>query len=123
MKALKKLHEGKNERFDLGIILNKRKLKNQFNVIDVSIYPPSPLPPPEECHYYDWPKQRVKVLYPFNNCDVVRVEIEPEPYQPPLSIIPYPTIMALLTRKGTYRKITALTQKKRWNNVEVFAVL
>jgi hypothetical protein len=122
-KALGKLQEGTNEKFDLGIILNKRKLKNKFNVIDVSKYPPNPLPPPKECHYYDRARQRVKVLAPFNNCDVVRVEIKPEPKQPPFATIPYQTITALLIRAGTYRQIAKLTKKKRWDNIEIFAAL
>lgn len=122
-KALRKLQEGANEKFDFGIVLNKRKLKNQFNVIDVSPYPPDPLPPPTECHYYDWVRQRVKVLSPFHRCDVVRVEIEPEPKQQPFAIIPFQMIEALLIREGTYRQAARLAKEKRWDDIEILAAL
>ena len=72
--ALKRLHTQVNQKFELGIILNKRKLKSEFNVIDVCNIPPFPRPSPKECHYYDFPQFRKGVLDPFNFCDVVRVE-------------------------------------------------
>jgi len=73
--AIRQLSVEGNEKFELGLVLNKRMLRRRFEVIDVSTKPPSPLPPPSECHYYDWPQQRARGLQPFHYCDVVRVEI------------------------------------------------
>jgi hypothetical protein len=122
--ALKELGESENEKFQMGIVLNKRKLKNWFEVVDVSITPPSPLPPPRECHHYDWPRKRRGVLQPFHICDVVRVEI-PESYinEMPILAIPEEFVWGLLVTERDYPFIGEMLERKEWCDVEVFQVL
>jgi len=101
--GLKTLCDEGNEKFELGIIFNKRKLKNWFGknkIIDVSEEPPSPPPPPNECHHYDRVQKRRGPLYPFHFCYVVRVEIPISKFHG-LAIegIPYHIVMAMLVKK------------------------
>jgi hypothetical protein len=117
-----------NERFELGIIFNKRKLKNHFGegkIIDVTpiVKPPSPYPPPKKCHLYDWRRSRRK-LWPFHKCNVVRVEIRPSRFHKiPIEPIPYHIIMGLLVKNKDYSSIELLLEAKRWDEIEVFPLL
>jgi len=126
--ALKTLCDEGNERFELGIIFNKRKLKNHFGdrkIIDVSpiVTPPSPFPPPKKCHHYDWSRSRRK-LWPFHKCDVVRVEIQPSNFHGiPITAIPYHIVMGLLVMQKDYPYIDELLESKKWDEIEVFPLL
>lgn len=124
--ALKTLLEEGNEKFEFGLILNKRKLKNWFGkkkIVDVSKNPPIPRPPPKQCHLYDWPRKRV-VLYPFHYCDVVRVEIPQFGFfNLAITSIPYHTVMGILTKLEDYSDIRDLLEEKRWETIEVFPLL
>jgi len=128
--ALNKLSEEGNPRFELGIIFNKRKLKNHFGktkVVDVTpiFQPPDPFPSPKECHRYDWARSRRK-LWPFNNCDVVRLEIPKSDFGLPIALIPRDTVMGILTRPKEHHGIMKMLQdNKKWDMTEigVFPVL
>jgi hypothetical protein len=129
-KALDLLSNEGNKRFDLGIVFNKRKLKGSFGkakVVDVRpiVRPPDPFPSPKECHHYDWARSRHK-LWPFNQCDVVRLEIPESDFGLPIAIIPYQAIMGMLTRRKDYHGITKIVQDtKRWDTdkVQIFPLL
>jgi len=119
--ALRTLHDEGNEKYELGIILNKRKLKNQFKVIDVSTYPPFPLPPPKECHHYDWPRKRRGPLYPFHYCDVVRVEIPQSKVRKlPIASIPGHILMGLLVEQ---EDCSAIKNMWDWGETRIFPLL
>jgi len=119
--ALRTLYDEGNEKFELGIIFNKRKLKNHFNVVDVSTSPPFPRPPPKECHCYDWPRKRIGTLYPFNYCDVVRVEIpHSKVHKLPITSIPEHIIMGMLVKQEDYSAIENLGE---WGEIRIFSLL
>jgi hypothetical protein len=126
--ALEALLETGNDRFGMGIILNKRRLKlADFKVIPVEalIRPPSPFPPLSKCHHFDWARLR-RALWPFNDCDVVRVEIpKSKIYEIPIVALPYRAIMGLLVRQKGYREkaMNELLDAKKWNGVEIFLLL
>lgn len=123
-KAFKKLCSEGNEKFELGIIFNKRKLKNRFETIDVSTEWPDQLPPPNQCHRYDNPRYRRGVLDPFNYCDVVRVEIpESNLHKIPIKAIPYQAVMGMLIKRKDRSAIVSLLKSKRMDKVKVFALL
>ena len=119
--ALRTLYDEGNEKFEFGIIFNKRKLKNHFNVVDVSTSPPFPRPPPKECHCYDWPRKRRGALAPFHYCDVVRVEIpQSEVHKLPITSIPEHIIMGMLVNQEDYPAIESLWE---WGEIRVFPLL
>jgi hypothetical protein len=119
--ALRTLHDQGNEKYELGIIFNKRKLKTHFKVIDVSTSPPFPRPPPKECHCYDWPRKRRGALYPFNYCDVVRVEIpQSKVHKLPITSIPEHIIMGMLVKQEDYSAIEDLWE---WGEIRIFSLL
>jgi len=128
--ALDRLSEEGNSRFELGIIINKRRLKNHFGktkVIDVTpiFKPPHPFPSPKECHHYDWARSRRK-LWPFNNCDVVRLEIPELDFGHPIAVIPCDTVKGVLTRGKEYHGIMKMLQDiKKWDmsQISIFPVL
>lgn len=128
--ALKELQARRDEiriTFELGVIFNKRKLKNFFgrkHVIDVSTDYPSPLPPPRECHYYDRPRKRITTLFPFNYCDVVRIEIPESEYNHlPIVCIPYDKIMGVLVKEKNHQSTSRLLRSKGWGDIKVFPLL
>jgi len=128
-RALKELSKKKNEKFELGVIFNKRMLKNYFGsnaVIDVELrtrWGPQPLPPLRQCHYFDYPERRKGVLDPFNYCDVVRVEIPmPKRFKIPMAAIPYQAIMGMLVKRGNSGVIRDLLESKR-SCVDIFPLL
>lgn len=125
--ALRTLCDEENEKFEFGIIFNKRKLKNQFGkkrVIDVSTNPPFPLPPPKKCHHYDRPRKRIAALYPFNYCDVVRVEIPQSKFHKlPIKLIPYHIIMGMLVRQEDRPAIDNFLENKQLDEIDVFSLL
>lgn len=122
--ALDQLYKEGNERFQLGIILNKRKLLNDFSVIDVSTDRPEDYPSPNKCHYYDNPRFRSGPLNPFNYCNVVRIEIKrSNELNVPIVPIPRKTLMGLLVKDGSKRVVRRLLKQKKMEDVEVFSVL
>lgn len=122
-KAIKELIHEDDHRFEMGILLNKRKLKNEFELIDVSTERPKILPPPFECHHYDNPYSRPGVLRPFNFCKVVRAEI-PDGYMGlPIAPIRGDAVMGLLVREGNKRNIDKMLKSKGMTDVRVFPVL
>lgn len=119
--ALKTLEERKNHKFDLGILFYKRKLKNRFKVIDVSIERPALHPPPSKCHYYDNASSRKGVLYPFNYCDVVRIEVPGSEFRRlPIAAIPRKYIAGFIVRRGDYWGVTRLLKKKGMSSADAF---
>jgi hypothetical protein len=119
--ALKRLHNEGNQKFQLGILLNKRKLKTIYNVINVCTTPPFPRPPLKECHHYDFPQFRRGALDPFNFCDVVRVESPPTNLlNLPLARVSEDSIMGMLVRKEDYSDIENLWE---WDKIKLFPVL
>ncbi|MEM3641477.1 MAG: hypothetical protein QXH37_06115, partial [Candidatus Bathyarchaeia archaeon] len=77
--ALKIYCEESSRKYEFGIILNKRRIKNHFgedNVVDVEEWDFSKdRPPPSECWKYDIAGKPRKRLWPFHNCHVVRIRI------------------------------------------------
>jgi hypothetical protein len=113
-----------NDRFELGVIMSKRALNKYFKVIDVSSKPPSVPPPPSECHYYDWPRMRSRVLRPFNMCDVVRVEIQASGIEGiPIAAISNSAIMGMLVKHGNYFVIKRMLKEKKLDEIAVFPLL
>ena len=96
-------------KYELGMILNKRILRNYFgedNVKDVELWDhhESSRPPPEDCWQYDIATARRK-LWPFNSCQVVRVRIPRNGlYKIPIKGIPRNAIMGLLVKKEGYEE-------------------
>jgi hypothetical protein len=128
--ALDRLSDEGNPRFELGIIFNKRKLKNQYGkarVIDVTpiVKPPDPFPSPKECHHYGWARSRRK-LWPFNNCDVVRLEIRGSDFGLPITAISRQSIMGMVTKRKDYHGIVSMLQERKdWDSskIRVFPLL
>ena len=122
--SLMRLARNGNDRFELGILLNKRKLKNRFDVIDVSTRRPNPLPLPNRCHMYDNARSRMGVLNPFNFCKVVRVEVpESELPEVPIARIRPDAILALLVRRRARKAAIDRLRDKGLEEVEVFGLL
>ena len=122
--AIKTLYSERNEKFDLGVIFNKRRLRNRFKVIDVSTDIPKPLPPRNICHHYDRPRFRYGVLRPFNLCNVVRIEIPNSDLRTiPISAVSNRAIMGILVKKGDIDIVKRLLKLKGMNQVRVFALL
>jgi hypothetical protein len=121
--ALRILGKSGNEKYEMGVLLNKRKLKNDFNVIEVTTNFPRPLPKPNKCHGYDLANGRF-VLKPFNYCNVVRIEV-PKNLQidEPIVNIRYKAIIGFLVRSKMKLKIQRLLREKGLGNVKVFSVL
>jgi len=123
-KAIKTLYVERNEKFDFGLIFNKRKLKNSFEVIDVSTERPNPLPPRNKCHRYDNPRFRYGVLRPFNFCNVVRVEIPSSDLRTlPISSVSSKAIKGILVKKSDLNIVKKQLKLKGMNQVRVFALL
>lgn len=122
--ALDRLSSQGNSRFELGIILNKRKLKTQLGkrrVVDVEpvFKPPDPFPSPKECHHYDWARSRRK-LWPFNKCDIVRLEIPESDFGIPIAALRADNITGIMTRTKQYHGIMQMLQTvKEWNIAEI----
>ncbi len=122
-KALKDVGRYGNSRFELGIILNKRKLKSLWKVIDVSIKRPQNMPRPNMCHYYDNPRFRSGTLNPFNYCNVVRIEINKKILGQPIAELPRTMIKGLIVKRGTKLVVRKLLTKKCFENVKIFPIL
>jgi hypothetical protein len=125
--ALRDLGEKENFIFELGVIFNKRKLKNDFKkVIDVSTKWPDPFPLPNKCHYYDDPRFRKGPLQPFHFCDVVRIETKRNRYCNDIDgidIVRGDAILAMLVKQEKQEEILELLRIKGLNQVKTFAVL
>jgi hypothetical protein len=123
-RSLRELVKDGNDKFALGLLLNKRKLKNLFEVIDVSTDRPRQLPPPNECHRYDCGPFRQGVLNPFNRCQVVRVEIPKSPLAgAPIVALPRNCVLGLLVRQADRRAVSQSLRQKGLGEVGVFGLL
>jgi hypothetical protein len=120
--VIKNYETVRNDQFEIGIILNKRRLKRDFTIINVS-NPPHPLPPPNKCHHFDYPRFRVAALRPFHYCNVVRVEIPERKQFPAISLIRWDSIMGMLVKPQNQQDIAELLQSKGLGEIEIFAVL
>jgi len=126
--ALEQLRTEGNPKFEVGLLLNKRKLRTHFgydevcDVDDVKKVGYGVLPN-KECWKYDIPSQRVKVLRPFHLCDVVRVRIRKSPIiRLPVHAIPIEVVMGLLVRRKDYRAMLDMPKVAKFG-LEVFPVL
>jgi len=120
--ALKKLKDG--HKFEFGIVLNKRRLANNFKVINVEARLPKPLPPPKECHHYDSPRNRPGALSPFHYCDVVRVEIpQGKLWGAPITVLPRKTLLGYLVKKRDHEAFQELFEQKPSKRARIFPVL
>jgi hypothetical protein len=123
-KAMSELNPDDNDKFEIGLLLNKRKLRNKFEVIDVEFKRPGGSPALSECHKYDNPRYRAGVLKPFNFCNVVRIVIpKSQPMRKPITPIPYEAIMAILTKQCDYNFVIKCLKLKRMTSTEVFPLL
>lgn len=118
-----------NKKYELGIVLSKSELKHHFgegNVADIELWGfKGRKPPPSECWRYDVWSGR-KRLWPFNNCNVVRVRIpRSRLFGIPIKVIPGAAIMALLAKEEGFEEkaMSKLLEKKGWKGVEVFPLL
>lgn len=124
-KAIRKLSAGGNDKFKFGIILNKRILKKDFEVINVStIIPNGKRPPLNECHCFDIAHKRRWVLNPFNYCDVIRIEIpESEISEEPITRIPKRAIAGMLVKNDDSRAVNKLLKENGKGRINVFPIL
>ena len=122
-KVVEKYETDRNDQFEIGIIFNRRKLRRDFAIINVSKSPPHPLPPPNTCHHFDYPRFRINALRPFHYCDVVRVEIPERNQFPAIGSIRWDSIMGMLAKPQNQHDIAKLLQSKGLGKVEIFAVL
>jgi hypothetical protein len=121
-KALRQLGEMGNDKFELGVLFNKRKLRNRYEIRDVDEWDYHPLPN-KQCWGYDIFSKRRKVLEPFNFCDVVRVKIPKGDLRGlPIELLPIDIVMGLLVRKEDYQVVRDLP-KVNENDLEVFPLL
>jgi hypothetical protein len=127
-KALEQLGTEGNRKFEVGLLLNKRKLRTHFgqdevhDVEDVKKVGYGVLPN-KECWKYDIPSQRVKVLQPFHFCDVVRVRIPKSRLRGlPIYSIPIQHVMGLLVRRSDYHAVLDMPKVTEFG-FEVFPVL
>jgi len=124
--ALEKHANETKRKYEVGIILNKRELRNHFgenNVVDVKLWDyRQQRPSPDECWLYDIATARKK-LWPFNLCDVVRIKIPySNVYDIPITLIPQSAIMGLLVKQEGHdeKGILKLLTKKKWDQIEDF---
>jgi hypothetical protein len=127
LKSLKQLPVTGNDKFEVGILLNKRKLRSLFgreNVCDVAEWKHGDDPQPNKrCWRYDIFSQRRWVLNPFNYCKVIRVRIKKTHLRGlPITAIPTTTVMGLFVRKEDYNAVRYLP-KVLENDLEVFPLL
>lgn len=129
-RALKIHCEDFSRKIELGIILNRRKIKNLFgakNVVDVESWDFSKnRPPPSECWKYDIVGKPRSRLWPFHNCHVVRIRIPYEGlYGLPIVNIPKDAIMGLLVKREGFdmKLMLKILENKKWHNVEIFPLL
>jgi len=126
--ALERHSEEVTKRYEFGIILSKRILKNYFgedNVRDIELWDYQYRPPPNECWLYDIAVAR-KRLWPFNSCHVVRIKIPKSSlYGIPIVGIPHSAIMCLLVKQAEYEgnAMLKLLKRKKWHDIEVFPLL
>jgi hypothetical protein len=123
-KAFREFEGDANPRFQFGLLLNRRKLKNRFGkekVIPVSTDPPfSPRPPQNMAHYFDIPGQRRGVLGSFNKCKVVRVVIpHHEELNMPIIELPKGVIFGILVKRGLMGVAKKLLRQKGMYDVAV----
>ena len=114
LKALGQLKIKGNDKFEVGVLFNKRKLRMHFGsdeVCDVDDWIKNGCPklPNKECWRFDNKRKRKGVLDPFNLCDVVRVRIPKSGLRRlPIYSIPLEYTVGLLVRKGDHRAIIDL---------------
>jgi hypothetical protein len=128
LEALEDLHKDGNSKFEVGLLLNKRKLRRHFGydeVCDVDDWKKIGYEalPNKESWQYDISWQRSKVLRPFNFCDVVRVRIPKSRLRRlPIYSIPIQYVMGLLVRRNDYQAVLGLSKISDYE-LEVFPVL
>jgi len=118
-----------NRKYEFGMILSKRGLKDYFgenNIRDIELWDQSKCrPSPDECWLYDIAKKRAS-LWPFNYCGIVRVKIPASNfYGLPIKGIPKYVIMGILVKEEGYNEkaLLKLLRNKDWTDVEVFPLL
>jgi hypothetical protein len=83
-------------------------------------------PTPDECWKYDIGGKPRKKLWPFHNCQVVRIRIPTSGlYSLPIIRIPKKVIMGLLVKKEGYndRIMEKILKNKKWKEIEIFPIL
>ncbi len=128
LKSLGQLKIDGNDKFEIGILFNKRKLRSHFGsdrVCDVDDWIKNGCPelPNSECWKFDKMNQKKGVLDPFNFCDVVRVRLRKTNLRGlPIYAIPIEYAVGLLVRRSDYKAVLDLQKVKEYN-LEVFPVL
>jgi hypothetical protein len=120
--GLETLVEEGNQKYELGLILDKAALRKVFEVVDVLPWDhKDSRPPPSECYKYDIPAKK-PALYPFNYCDVVRIRIPySNLYDMPIARIPGDAIMGMLVKKDGYNdKALAELLSEKWEDLGDF---
>jgi hypothetical protein len=120
--GLETLVEEGNQKYELGLILDKAALRKVFKVVDVLPWDhKDSRPPPSECYKYDIPAKK-PALYPFNYCDVVRIRIPySNLYDMPIARIPGDAIMGMLVKKDGYNdKALAELLSEKWEDLGDF---
>jgi len=128
--ALKAYCKESYTKYGIGIIFSKRRIKNLFgddNVMDVEKWDfRKNRPSPGECWKYDIGGKPRKKLWPFHNCQVVRIRIPPSNlYSLPIASIPKEAITGLLVKKEGYniKMMEKILENKRWKAIEIFPLL
>jgi hypothetical protein len=128
LKALGQLNVNGNDRFEIGVLLNKRRVRMHFGkneVCDVDDWMKTGCPelPNKQCWKYDIFWKRRWVLDPFNFCDVVRIKIPKSGLRRlPIYPIPLENTFGLLVKRSDYVAILGLPKIKEYA-LEVFPVL
>jgi len=126
--ALEKLKINVNNRFEIGVLFNKRRLRSHFGseeVCDVDDWIENGCPelPNKLCWKYDIYTQRRWALDPFHYCDVVRVRTRKSGLRRlPIHAIPLEYVVGFLVRRSDYRAVLNSPKSIKYT-FEVFPVL
>lgn len=128
LKALGQLSIHENDKFEIGVLFNKRRLRSHFGkdqLCNVEDWMKNGCPklPNKQCWKYDIFWKRRWVLNPFNFCDVVRIRMPKSRLRRlPIYPIPLEYVVGLLVRRSDYRPVLD-SSKITEHALEVFPVL
>jgi len=128
LKALRRLSIQGNDKFEIGVLFNKRRLRSHFGndeICNVDDWMKNGCPElsNKQCWRYDIFWKRKWVLDPFNFCNVVRVKIPKSGLRRlPIYPIPLEHVVGLLARRNDYEAVLD-SPKIIEHTLQVFPVL